>query len=157
MICTKFYRLAIACAGAVALHGMGVHGFIISSTGSLRRTGVCPFTCRASTLLSANRLQEHTTLRNKYYALRHGQSQANVANIIASSPDIACSKYGLSPLGREQARQAGLDVVECYLQLYGDTLPMTGICLLSSDLLRAKETAEAVASAINEHNNEGDL
>lgn len=156
MNCTKlFSRLAIASAWAIAPHGIMVHGFITKNTGSLHRTGVCPSTFCASTILRANRLQEHRALRNKYYALRHGQSQANVARIIASSPDIACSQYGLSPVGKVQARQAGLDVVECYLKLSTDVLPLTGICLLSSDLLRAKETAEAVASAIQNHNESG--
>ena len=152
MTISKFFRLAISCTGAL---GIVVHGFITTKTGCLRFIGDCPVTFIASTVLKANRLQEYTTLRNKYYALRHGQSQANVAKIIASSPDIACNQYGLSPSGLVQARQAGLDVVECYLKLYRDALPLDGICLLSSDLLRAKETAEAVASAIKNHNGSG--
>lgn len=154
MICKKIYRRALVCAIAVAPQGMSVHGFMTTTTdsGSFLRTSVCPFTFGAKTVLRANRLQDHATLRNKYYALRHGQSQANVAKVIASSPAVACSQYGLSPMGVIQARQAGLDVVQCYLKLQEADVPLSGICLLSSDLLRARETADAVASAIKDHN-----
>jgi probable phosphoglycerate mutase len=98
--------------------------------------------------VNANRLQDAATLQNHYYALRHGQSEANVAGIIASDPEIARHKFGLSPLGKEQAQKAGHDVLHNYrLQaINGDAFK--GICLISSDLLRAKETAEAVERAI---------
>lgn len=102
-----------------------------------------------STSLSAvNRLQQQSSLRNKYYALRHGQSKANVQGIIASNPDIACSQYGLSQLGIQQAQTAGMDVVRCFL----NQKQLDGLCLLSSDLLRARQTAQAVADAVQQHN-----
>ena len=109
-------------------------------------------TFSSKTALSANRLQEYTALRNEYFALRHGQSQANVAKIIASDPYVACFKYGLSPLGKQQAQKAGLDVVQYYVNQQKMGTSFDGVCLLTSDLLRAKETAQAVAHAIQRHN-----
>ena len=86
-------------------------------------------------------------LRNDYFALRHGQSLANVAGLIAASPQIACENYGLSDLGWEQAKLAGTDVLEAYRT--GDYL---GLVVLSSDLLRAFETATAVQQALVDEN-----
>eukprot|EP00558_Chaetoceros_sp_UNC1202_P006243 CAMPEP_0197241712 /NCGR_PEP_ID=MMETSP1429-20130617/7682_1 /TAXON_ID=49237 /ORGANISM="Chaetoceros sp., Strain UNC1202" /LENGTH=53 /DNA_ID=CAMNT_0042701593 /DNA_START=71 /DNA_END=228 /DNA_ORIENTATION=+ len=39
--------------------------------------------------LPHNKLQSIQSLHNKYYALRHGQSLANVAGIISSDPAIS--------------------------------------------------------------------
>jgi glucosyl-3-phosphoglycerate phosphatase len=76
---------------------------------------------------------------------------ANVAKVIASNPEIACTNYGLSDLGKEQARAAGETVVNCYQQQHNDdseTNKYIGVLILASDLLRAKETAQAVAAAV---------
>ena len=43
-------------------------------------------------------------LKNRYYLMRHGESLANLADKIVSSPEHGCTGYGLSPLGFEQAR-----------------------------------------------------
>jgi glucosyl-3-phosphoglycerate phosphatase len=84
-----------------------------------------------------------TAAKNDFYALRHGQSEANVARIIASRPGIACHRYGLSPLGRQQAAQAGRDIAATAAKTkYGR------IVLVTSDLLRAKQTAETVLEVI---------
>ena len=80
------------------------------------------------------------SLNNDYYVLRHGQSKANVAKVIASSPAIATRKYGLSDTGKEQAALAGDAVV----QAFQSNQATKSVLLLSSDLLRAKETAEIV-------------
>lgn len=69
--------------------------------------------------------------------MRHGESLANVADKIISSPENGCSGYGLSPLGREQAllsaRRSGLG-------------PETRV--ICSDFLRTRETAEIAAEAL---------
>ena len=73
-------------------------------------------------------------LANRYHAMRHGQSRANVAGVIVSG--IANDRrgdWGLSELGREQVLAAARD---CGLP--SDTL----IC--SSDFARARQTAEIV-------------
>ena len=83
-------------------------------------------------------------LRNSYAILRHGQSLANVAGLIASNPDVACHQYGLSPSGQVQAELAGAEVV-----LYYQSNPsLKGLVILSSDLKRATETAETVKALV---------
>ncbi|GKY97078.1 hypothetical protein MPSEU_000666300 [Mayamaea pseudoterrestris] len=78
---------------------------------------------------------------NKIFALRHGQSRANVAGIICSDPSIATTaEFGLSETGRIQAIQAGHAVADV---LYNDP-EIEGLCIISSDFARAYETAEAV-------------
>lgn len=102
---------------------------------------------------ATNRLETITQLDNAYFALRHGQSQANVAQLIAASPDVACENYGLSDLGWEQATGAGQVVVDTFLLQKKQTKDSSssswqGVVLLASDLLRAQETAQAVATAV---------
>ena len=36
----------------------------------------------------------------QFYALRHGQSAANVAYVISSDPEVASRTYGLTELGK---------------------------------------------------------
>lgn len=79
------------------------------------------------------------TLTNRYLVMRHGQSEANVAGIIASSPKIGCYQYGLSDVGKKQAQQA----IDPSLDLHSK------VRILSSDFLRAKETADIVHRALN--------
>ena len=43
----------------------------------------------------------------RVFLLRHGQSQANVAQLISSRPEVATTTHGLTERGREQAREAG--------------------------------------------------
>jgi glucosyl-3-phosphoglycerate phosphatase len=86
-------------------------------------------------------------LQQDYFALRHGQSEANVAGIIASDPNVACHKYGLSVTGRKQALHAGHDALQQML-LGG----YHSLVLLSSDFLRAYETACIVEGVIRQHN-----
>jgi broad specificity phosphatase PhoE len=106
-------------------------------------------------LLSLNAGQ----LRCRYFALRHGQSQANVEKLIASHPEVACKAYGLSPLGIEQARKAGHDVVEHFTNNHFSSSSSSSsgtrgrVVILASDLLRAQQTAEIVRDAIVAHNN----
>ncbi|MBI3631168.1 MAG: class I tRNA ligase family protein [Candidatus Sungbacteria bacterium] len=72
--------------------------------------------------------------RNRYLIMRHGQSLTNVQNMISRSPG---GNYHLTVKGRAQVERAakrlrkeGIDLVIC------------------SDVLRAKEAAEIVASAL---------
>ncbi|CAJ1935309.1 unnamed protein product [Cylindrotheca closterium] len=91
---------------------------------------------------SFNQLETCSGLQNSYYALRHGQSKANVAGVIASDPKIATVEYGLSDLGKEQATNAGQDIVKEY-----SSKGFEGLLILSSDFLRAMETAECASVA----------
>lgn len=77
-------------------------------------------------------------LKNRYYAFRHGESMANVEGIIVSDPEVGRQGYGLSEKGRLQVRSSA----EKLALLIQDAV------LLSSDFLRAVETAEIVRSAL---------
>ncbi|MDD1779777.1 histidine phosphatase family protein [Enterovibrio sp. ZSDZ35] len=79
-----------------------------------------------------------TELKNTYMIMRHGQSEANVADIVVSDPNIGCDNYGLTPLGKEQARETAfasrdkqIDVIYC------------------SDFKRTRETADIVAHVLS--------
>jgi broad specificity phosphatase PhoE len=78
---------------------------------------------------------------NKFFALRHGQSRANVQKIICSNPSIATTAdYGLSEVGQQQALQAGQDVIDAI----SSDESIKGLCIVSSDFARALETAETI-------------
>jgi len=81
-------------------------------------------------------------LRNTYFAMRHGQSEANVAGIIASDPAIGCQQYGLTETGKQQ--------VSTSVQNSSDL--GNGVRIMSSDFLRTKETAEIVHSVLKAQN-----
>lgn len=70
--------------------------------------------------------------------MRHGESKANVAKIIISTPENGVKEeYALSELGREQARRSAEAT-----HLGPDTI------IFCSDFSRARETAEIVAGVI---------
>jgi probable phosphoglycerate mutase len=85
-----------------------------------------------------NYLEPVTELANRYFVMRHGQSKANVAGVIVSRIDTdRGGDFGLSALGREQARTAAT----------ASGLP-AGTLICSSDFARARETAEVVREVI---------
>ena len=71
-------------------------------------------------------------LRNRYFAMRHGRSEANAAGIVVSDPERGIAEYGLSNHGRKQVLDA--------IQRQGQSLRRCRI--VSSDFLRARQTAE---------------
>eukprot|EP00591_Stephanopyxis_turris_P000472 CAMPEP_0195525992 /NCGR_PEP_ID=MMETSP0794_2-20130614/26771_1 /TAXON_ID=515487 /ORGANISM="Stephanopyxis turris, Strain CCMP 815" /LENGTH=236 /DNA_ID=CAMNT_0040656585 /DNA_START=99 /DNA_END=809 /DNA_ORIENTATION=- len=94
----------------------------------------------------SNMLRQATSLTNKFYSLRHGQSLANVEKIISSNPDVATVKHGLSDIGREQARNAGEKFI------LPNTPLLRGAAIFSSDFTRARETANIFADALSSSN-----
>lgn len=77
-------------------------------------------------------------LRNRYYAMRHGESRANLEGIIVSDPTNGVDlEYGLTSRGRRQAR------VAARLSGLG---PETTI--FTSDFSRARQTAHIAATII---------
>jgi broad specificity phosphatase PhoE len=48
----------------------------------------------------------------RYFALRHGQSEANIEGIISSDPVGGTIKHGLTASGRAQARAAATQLIE---------------------------------------------
>jgi probable phosphoglycerate mutase len=81
-----------------------------------------------------NHLDPLERLENRYFAMRHGHSIANLRGIIVSHPENGCADFGLSERGVAQvAASLQLDA-----QLDADTV------IVSSDFRRALETAELV-------------
>lgn len=76
-------------------------------------------------------------LRNRYFGLRHGESEANVAGIILSDPREGVPRWGLTARGREQVR----DSVRACAALDREAI------IYSSDFARARDSAE-VARAL---------
>ena len=76
-------------------------------------------------------------MHNRYFLMRHGESEANVADLIISYPETGCKRYGLSKQGRQQVRLSALES-----GLGSDTL------IISSDFLRARETAQIAAEVL---------
>ena len=104
-------------------------------------------------------LSSALALRHRFFALRHGQSEANVAGRIASDPAVAVEQFGLTPAGLEQARRAGealrRDFLEERARCCRTSAPVPrGIAVVCSDLRRARETAEAVVDVLARHNAE---
>jgi probable phosphoglycerate mutase len=87
-----------------------------------------------------NQLLEIVALNNKYFALRHGESTANVEGIIVSTPENGIDKYGLSENGRSQVEKT----IE---KAKSDKLLDSKTRIISSDFKRAFESA-AIAGQI---------
>jgi probable phosphoglycerate mutase len=79
------------------------------------------------------------SLKNSYYAFRHGQSQANVEGLIISDPAVGTVAYGLTEEGRRQVERSAAQLARVM------TAPPL---LISSDFRRARETAEQVRTAL---------
>ncbi|MFT5218442.1 MAG: broad specificity phosphatase PhoE [Planctomycetota bacterium] len=71
------------------------------------------------------------SLKNQYYVMRHGDSLANRAGIIASHPDNGVPRFGLSEVGRQQV-----------LAEISDSQLLESTRIICSDFKRAHETAE---------------
>lgn len=74
--------------------------------------------------------------------VRHGQSEANVLNLLNSNPD---SQYHLTELGRSQAENAGSQIQEIMNRL--GIKKTSGI--FTSPLVRAKETAGIISKHVS--------
>lgn len=85
-------------------------------------------------------------LRNYYFALRHGQSTANVEGVISSLPAIGTTTHGLTEEGRLQARQAAPDI----LKVVGGSELARKLVVVSSDFTRARETAQEALHGLHE-------
>lgn len=79
-----------------------------------------------------------TPLKNTYYGLRHGESEANVAGLIACDPSTARSGFGLSEQGRVQVQSTAVT----------HRAALASARVVTSDFARARQTAELVAQVI---------
>ena len=85
-------------------------------------------------------------LRNTYYGLRHGESEANLEGIISSDPVRGYSTHGLTAVGKVQSRRAATALID----VVGRENFLKGDCIfLSSDFRRARQTTEQTILALN--------
>jgi len=72
--------------------------------------------------------------------MRHGKSEANERSIIVSDPAVGTRSFGLSETGREQVRATLVNLPD----------GLNAQCkIISSDFLRARETAAIIATGLN--------
>ena len=74
-------------------------------------------------------------LNNKYYILRHGESVSNVKGFVSSRPEKSANP--LTKTGTKQARRVTQKILSENIEL-----------IFSSDVLRAKQTAEIIAEQL---------
>ncbi len=87
-------------------------------------------------------IKEKTGGRNKFLAVRHGESESNLLDIISSNPK---TKHHLTEKGREQAKITGEKLVDSELLTKNSKKVDVIYC---SPFLRTKETAEIIAEQI---------
>lgn len=87
-----------------------------------------------------NHLENFIQLRNRYIAVRHGESEANIAHLISSDPMTGIDRHGLSPYGRKQVEE------NTKIFLRNNDPSEKNYMIISSDFRRARETAEILAS-----------
>jgi probable phosphoglycerate mutase len=86
-----------------------------------------------------NHLASLTSLRNRYFALRHGESTANVARLIVSHPEHGCNDYALTDHGQQQVRS---------VLRSPQAFTAEAVTIYSSDFARTKQTADLAAEAL---------
>ena len=81
-------------------------------------------------------------LRNRYFVMRHGESEANVLGVAVGDPQRGVRGFGLTDLGRRQAAAAA----SAFAQTHRVLLDRTEI--FTSDFRRTRETAELLAEGL---------
>ena len=89
-----------------------------------------------------NHLLTLDQLANRYFIMRHGQSLANLQQVIVSHPQNGVDAYGLSEQGVTQVRES----VQCYPWLDSKLL------IVSSDFKRARESAQIAHELLGSSN-----
>lgn len=85
-----------------------------------------------------NRIWKKHRLKNRYFAIRHGESKANLSFTVCGDPKIGIDNYGLTPNGRRQVRES----VTRFRGLNPDVL------IYSSDFLRTKQSSKIIAETL---------
>ena len=76
-------------------------------------------------------------LKNDYYLIRHGISEANLQKLIVSDPKVGCIKYGLAAEGRPTVLQTAEDIAASLTNT--NEHPLLIYC---SDFSRTRDTAQ---------------
>ena len=77
-------------------------------------------------------------LKRRYFALRHGESEANVAHKIISDPSVGIDQYGLTEHGKDMVVKSAAKF-KAILKDRG--INLSEVAVLASDFKRAAETA----------------
>jgi len=85
-----------------------------------------------------NRILRLARLKNRYFAIRNGESEANLISLVCGNPQVGVHNYGLTPNGREQVRESTRN----YKGL------SSGVLIYSSDFLSSRQTAKIVAETL---------
>jgi len=80
-------------------------------------------------------------MKNRYYIVRHGRSEANQKKIIVSDPAIGTMAYSLTEEGRQEVQSAISEMIERGV-FDGSTR------IISSDFQRTRETAEIIRAML---------
>ncbi len=99
-----------------------------------------------------NKLFHLNKLSHQYYALRHGQSKANISKIISSDPIISTIEHGLTEVGKQQVFSSASIFCKDYRSEHSNSNIELPVAIYSSDFTRARETAEIFAKVLKEHN-----
>jgi len=89
-------------------------------------------------LVNIERFSALVSLRNRYFVLRHGESEANVTQLIVGDPSVGIKGFGLTEKGLSQ-------VIASIEQA---TFLDENCLIISSDFKRAKETAQCVSGLL---------
>jgi broad specificity phosphatase PhoE len=105
----------------------------------------------------------HENCNNMYYLLRHGQSTANVAEIISSDRYTLSytNKHGLTELGIQQGTESAQQLLTCILNRIQSKVSTSNninqiendhhrILFITSPFARARQTADACCKEIQE-------
>jgi len=84
------------------------------------------------------RLRSLSKLKNEYWAIRHGESEANAAAVVSSDSILARNQHGLTAKGREDARNGAWTIIR---ESFNSSKKMI---IIHSPFLRTKETADIV-------------
>lgn len=97
-------------------------------------------------------------LRHRYFVLRHGESEANVAGIITSDPEVGTKKYGLTAKGRAVTEASAENFATSVLGLpaAGEGRAAAGegatqlpsVRIYASDFKRTRETSQIFAETL---------
>jgi len=89
-----------------------------------------------------NHLLTLDQLANRYFIMRHGQSLANLQQVIVSHPQNGVDAYGLSEQGVMQVRES----------VQSNPWLDSNLMIVSSDFRRARESAEIVHELLGSTN-----
>lgn len=87
-------------------------------------------------------------LKNRYFAQRHGRSEANEGGVVANSIESAIKSFGLIEQGRHQIRTA-----LCEHHIFGNIASNGNRppVIVSSDFLRTLDAAHIASSILRQH------